>query len=218
MYEYLYENFLELSTLSPFIAIITYTFARGLVYVFRGNRHKYRNARSSPLVLRLKAKINRTYIGKLNLRSHLFWENAREKHFVNLVYYGQMKHSYSSIFKFCVGVASSFFIVYFYVELASIYSRDSGKLGLLSRFTEDKNVLYLQHASSKQLATTTLLEELKLKTHLRTATNIDFIQYGKLMGTALQEEISFQNYYIAYLKDRSLGTNSKLPLETYIAE
>jgi len=42
----------------------------------------------------------------------------------------------------------------------------------------------------------------------------DYIQLGKTFSDAFQEEISFQLYYLAYLKNRKLiVTNSELKLE-----
>jgi len=43
-------------------------------------------------------------------------------------------------------------------------------------------------------------------------TRLDFINYGSIMSSALQEEIAFQCYYIAYLMDiDKMDTNSDLP-------
>lgn len=41
-------------------------------------------------------------------------------------------------------------------------------------------------------------------------TETDLIQYAKLMGSVKQDEIAFQAFYIAYLKNRSIKTNSEL--------
>jgi hypothetical protein len=43
-----------------------------------------------------------------------------------------------------------------------------------------------------------------------------YIKFGKLLGSVLQEELSFQAFYMAHLKDhRNVKTNAELQFETY---
>lgn len=44
----------------------------------------------------------------------------------------------------------------------------------------------------------------------------EYVKYGKLFSSVFQEEISNQCYYIAYLKNRSIGANSELKFKTAI--
>jgi hypothetical protein len=50
----------------------------------------------------------------------------------------------------------------------------------------------------------------------KTLTSLDFIQMGQISANALQEEISFQCFYIAHLMDPdNIKTNSELQFYTY---
>jgi hypothetical protein len=44
---------------------------------------------------------------------------------------------------------------------------------------------------------------------------LDCIQYGKLMSSVLQDEIAYQCYYLAHLKDhQNIGANSEFNSQT----
>ena len=55
--------------------------------IFLLERNLQRGPNESPLWLRLKAKINNTKLGKLNLKSHIIWENIRNKHADKIIFY-----------------------------------------------------------------------------------------------------------------------------------
>ncbi len=57
---------------------------------------------------------------------------------------------------------------------------------------------------------------LENKLRQESSDTIDYIQYGKLMASALQEEIAYQCFYMAHLKDhKNIHTNSDLQFETF---
>jgi hypothetical protein len=71
------------------------------------------------------------------------------------------------------------------------------------------------HASKDQtFSLKTLQRETMEKIHSENNSAFDFIQLGRTFSDAFQEEISFQLYYLAYLKNRNIiGTNSELTLD-----
>lgn len=78
----------------------------------------------------------------------------------------------------------------------------------------DSISLYLNASKDKTFSVTALQREIAEKTHAENASAFDYIQLGRTFSDAYQEEISFQLYYIAYLKDSNLiNTNSELQLE-----
>ncbi len=73
---------------------------------------------------------------------------------------------------------------------------------------------FLSASQDKTFSVTALQREISEKIHTEHATSFDYIQLGRTFSDAFQDEISFQLYYIAYLKDRKLiNTNSELKLE-----
>ncbi len=82
--------------------------------------------------------------------------------------------------------------------------------------TSDKSVLYLTHAKNPLIAQINVHREMKIKMWTNSYTTLDFVQWGHIFSNALQEEISFQCYYIAHLMDPdNIKTNSDLQFSTY---
>lgn len=57
--------------------------------ILERNLQRYYN--QAPFLLRIKSKINKTKIGKLNLKTHLLWENFRNKYADKIIFYNQNK-------------------------------------------------------------------------------------------------------------------------------
>lgn len=78
----------------------------------------------------------------------------------------------------------------------------------------DSTNTFLAASKDKTFSVTALQREVAEKIHAENASAFDYIQLGRTFSDAFQDEISFQLYYIAYLKDRQLiKTNSELQLE-----
>ena len=81
----------------------------------------------------------------------------------------------------------------------------------------DRGAWLLESSKDPELMQKALAQEVSEKILSEHFTTLDFMQYGKIMANALQDEISFQNYYIAYLKaPDKMETNSDLKFSTYI--
>ena len=77
--------------------------------------------------------------------------------------------------------------------------------------------MYLESAKDPKYVNHILDWDLKNKIHAEKFDVLDCIQYGKLMGSVLQDEIAFQCYYLAHLKDhQNIKTNAGLELDTFI--
>lgn len=84
-------------------------------------------------------------------------------------------------------------------------------------FYQDKVIQFMK--STKEPLYTQYITnlELKKKIHIGKTDPLDYLQYGKIFATALQEEISAQCYYMAHLKDPdNIQANSELKFDTYI--
>jgi hypothetical protein len=80
----------------------------------------------------------------------------------------------------------------------------------------DKVNLYLEESTSNLYTHNILSWDLKNKIYSDVGDMLDYIQYGKLMASNLQEEIAFHSYYIAHLKDhKNVKTNADLQFDTY---
>ena len=80
--------------------------------------------------------------------------------------------------------------------------------------TCDKTALLLKEVKSPHYANSILDWELKNKIYSNSFEVLDLIQYGKLMSKLMQDEIAYQCYYIAHLKDhKNIKTNSDLPFD-----
>jgi len=74
--------------------------------------------------------------------------------------------------------------------------------------------IFLKASKDKTYSVTALQKEVSEKIQIESASSIDYIHLGKTLADAFQDEISFQLYYIAYLKDRKIiNTNSELQFE-----
>ena len=60
-------------------------------FVFHLGRNVIRLYNQSPLWLRIKAKVNDTKIGKLNLKTHLIWEKFRNDYADKFIFYSFTK-------------------------------------------------------------------------------------------------------------------------------
>jgi hypothetical protein len=77
----------------------------------------------------------------------------------------------------------------------------------------DKSSLYLQSVKNPKYANHILDWDLKNKINADIFEVLDYIQYGKLMNSVLQDEIAYQCFYMAHLKDhRQIGANSEFQL------
>ena len=73
---------------------------------------------------------------------------------------------------------------------------------------------FLMSSKEDAFSLITLEREIGEKINSDIYSAADFIQLGRTFSDAFQEEIAFQLYYLAYLKNRELiGTNSDLNLE-----
>ena len=73
--------------------------------------------------------------------------------------------------------------------------------------------MYLKSAKNPKYVNNILEWDLKNKIHAEKFSVLDYIQMGRLMSTALQDEIAFQCYYLAHLKDHhNIKTNADLEL------
>ncbi len=81
----------------------------------------------------------------------------------------------------------------------------------------DKSYVYISRAKYPNYAH--LILDWKLHSDILTESDLssyEYIKFGKLMSSVMQEEIAFQCFYMAYLKNPSnMKTNSELPFETY---
>jgi len=82
---------------------------------------------------------------------------------------------------------------------------------------QDRVYMYLRAAKNPKYANHILDWELKNRIYSEKNDVLDYVQYGKLMSSALQEEIAFHCYYMAYLKDHeNLKTNAESDFDTFI--
>jgi len=83
--------------------------------------------------------------------------------------------------------------------------------------TRDRVKLYLKSVKSKTYTNDILGWELVNKLQSEKFDLLDYLEFGKLMSGALQEEIAFQCYYMAYLKDpENMKTNADMNFDTLI--
>lgn len=80
----------------------------------------------------------------------------------------------------------------------------------------DKTVLHLMNAKNPIIAQINVHKDMKMKIWTKSYSTLDLIHWGNIFSNALQEEISFQCYYIAHLMDpEKIKTNSDLEFSTY---
>ena len=74
--------------------------------------------------------------------------------------------------------------------------------------------MYLREVKNPLYTNFILDWDLKNKIHAGTFEVLDCIQYGKLMTSVLQDEIAYQCYYMAHLKDhQNIKTNTEMPMD-----
>lgn len=86
----------------------------------------------------------------------------------------------------------------------------------LKRYTDgiDSTYLFLNASKDKTFSLTALQRDIEEKINTENASALDYIQLGRTFSDAFQDEISFQLFYIAYLKERNLiKTNAELEFE-----
>jgi hypothetical protein len=81
----------------------------------------------------------------------------------------------------------------------------------------DKSHIYINQTSDAEYAHKVIDWDLKNK--ILTNTELpayEYIKYGKLFASVLQEELAFQCFYMSHLKDhKNIKTNSELQFDTY---
>lgn len=78
----------------------------------------------------------------------------------------------------------------------------------------DSNNKFLSASKDITFPITALRREISEKIHNEDVSFLDYIQLGRTFSDAFQDEVAFQLYYLAYLKNREvLNTNSELQLE-----
>ncbi len=83
--------------------------------------------------------------------------------------------------------------------------------------SSDKVIYYLNAVKATCYTNNILNWELKNKLESEKFDVLDYIEYGKLMSGVLQEEVAFQCYYMAHLKDPdNIKTNAELAYDTLI--
>lgn len=84
----------------------------------------------------------------------------------------------------------------------------------------DKVTSYLKDTKSKLYTHNILDSDLKKNIYTNNILHtLDYVQYGRVMASTLQEELAFQCYYMAHLKDhKNIRTNADLQFETYDAK
>jgi hypothetical protein len=65
---------------------------------------------------------------------------------------------------------------------------------------------------SKNYANQIIDWDLRNKINFESSQVLDILLMGKLMSSAFQDELAYQCYYLAHLKDHeNIGANSKMP-------
>lgn len=216
MLEFYYQNFSEIFYYSIPVVGIMMMAGRSILFHTSGGRYRSKNINNAPTILRIKSWFNNTRIGKLSLLHHVYWERFREKHLANQIVYLSQKNSRLMIYRFIFGGTLSFILTIVGIE----YLFKHGYSLLIDEspeFNLDKINYIIKYSKDSNLANEIIQKEIKEKLMTNNITTLDLTQYGKLLAGVMQEEISFQCYYIAYLKNREIGTNSDLKFKTYLA-
>jgi hypothetical protein len=80
----------------------------------------------------------------------------------------------------------------------------------------DKSILALYSVKDNLYTHNVIAWQLKNLNHYDSFSELDYIQMGKVMAIALQEEISFNSYYMAHLMDhQKYKANADLQFDTY---
>ena len=247
--EFYYDNAYQIWRYTPFMALYFF-YGDRLRYYLSGKRFYHRSRNYSPFKLRLKSYLNHTFIGKVNLYTHIIYERLREKYFSNLLYNNMSKPNSFAKSSLFLGIAWGAIYACAITEVSS--KKDiplvlKTQVNFMNFRTADKSSSYVFHAKNPELANViihnevekklSLLNSAKSYSHVQDTNEInnnvidnkilstnrsllvsdsDFMQYGKLLSSVFQEEIAFQCYYIAYLKNRKIGTNSQLKFQTKI--
>lgn len=188
--------------------------------IFLLDRNLQRNFSESPLMLRLKSKFNKTKIGKFYLKSHLKWENYRNKYVLNWHYYMLEKPSLwfvcNTLPLFFFGTLYAYaFAIFFKIMRYDSIQNSTGP----TEYFRDKVYFYLNSTKHQDYSHNILKWDLDNKIFKEKCDVLDYIQYGKIMAVALQEEIAFQCFYTAHLKDhQNIKTNGELEFSTYVSK
>lgn len=247
-FQFYYDNLFILYKYSTILGL--YLVCGRLVRRFLSNgRDRHRRSNFTPFKLRVKAYLNETFLGKLNLYSYVIYERLRNKYFSNFIY--------KSIFKntFFYRSHSLKAIPLFFTSTVLIHEwgvKQGRPLIVRTAFDapnddSDMVIMLFSHAKNPNLPSIIVENEIKLKNTMLEASksfphidykensqvnlidnyelaynkelivsDLDFAQYGKLFSSVFQEEIAYQCYYIAYLKNRKVGCNSYLKFSTKI--
>lgn len=257
MFEYFYYNSDSILKRGLPLFGFLFFFSTRLKYHYWGKRHKSKTIYDSPLFTRLKAKYDKTFLGKVNLLTHLIFEKFRNKYLVDIVpnilnspFYSRLLilSKYTLVGMFTAYIINEYLIrngnIRTYINKELIYHRE------YQNYAKDISSKFIGEVKSKNLSNEVIKKEINYKLNIAKAnsdklilnkkdplndvvielndsklnkddlelifTDIDFLQYGKLMSGVLQEEIASQCYYIAYLKNRNIETNSKLKFDTHV--
>lgn len=149
--------------------LITTIFGR-ISYVYWGKRYFYRRTNYSPMFLRLKASINRTFLGKLNLLSHVAFNRFREKYLIDIIAYRYNNPFFYRANKLFFGFLYGCAVAYIVNEL---FARNGSNrfFESISQFGQrdlnfDISYKYIDYAKDKNLANEVLKKDLDYKLSL----------------------------------------------------
>ncbi len=78
----------------------------------------------------------------------------------------------------------------------------------------DRSLAYLYSVKTPEYANHILDWDLQNKINSENFEVLDYLQFGKMMSSVFQDEIAYQCYYLAHLKDhQNIGANSKMPFD-----
>jgi hypothetical protein len=107
MLEFPYQYFRETATVVIPVTLVGIFLGRSILFHAQGSNkiltlEKFlrRKNTEAPIWLRFKAKINNTKIGKMNLLTHIAWENFKTKYILDIPFYMMTKYHSHNILKY----------------------------------------------------------------------------------------------------------------------
>jgi len=189
LFSFYYENLHDLYRTTFPLMIVAWCLGGAISYRFRGRRSFYRTLNFTPLALRIKAKLNNTSLGKINLLFHVITNKLKYKHLIDFSvkrHNNAFYHRFHSFFKyFSRGLITAFMI-------NEAFARNGGNLFFNRRIAEiNQNMDYskkiITYAQNPNIANDVLLSEIELKLKLAKGIKnkkiLEYLNYNEIKDT-----------------------------------